>query len=107
MFSGEPSRASFSTASLLEASIVTTGKGNEGERLATLVRDAELEIAVFGNRSDRRSRGIPPVRQKLGPPGKLNFGDCFSYALAKSRNFPLLFKGDDFVHTDIVAWKPA
>lgn len=41
-------------------------------------------------------------------PANLNFGDCFSYALAKARNLPLLFKGDDFVHTDIVpALKPA
>jgi ribonuclease VapC len=38
---------------------------------------------------------------------RLNFADCFSYGLAKSRNIPLLFKGDDFVHTDIVpAWRP-
>lgn len=31
----------------------------------------------------------------------LNMGDCFAYALAKSRNLPLLFKGDDFIHTDV------
>jgi ribonuclease VapC len=31
----------------------------------------------------------------------LNIGDCFSYALAKSTDLPLLFKGDDFIHTDI------
>lgn len=35
-------------------------------------------------------------------PAKLNLGDCFSYALAKSLNAPLLFKGDDFHRTDIV-----
>lgn len=34
-------------------------------------------------------------------PAKLNFGDCFSYALAKRLNVPLLFKGDDFSRTDI------
>lgn len=34
-------------------------------------------------------------------PAKLNMGDCFAYALAKSRNDTLLFKGDDFIHTDI------
>jgi ribonuclease VapC len=32
---------------------------------------------------------------------RLNYGDCFSYALAKSLDLPLLFKGDDFRHTDI------
>lgn len=34
-------------------------------------------------------------------PAKLNYGDCFSYALAKTSNDTLLFKGDDFTHTDI------
>jgi ribonuclease VapC len=38
---------------------------------------------------------------------QLNLVDCFAYALAKSRNEPLLFKGDDFSKTDIVpAWRP-
>jgi len=34
---------------------------------------------------------------------RLNFGDCFAYALAKATGEPLLFKGDDFIHTDIAA----
>jgi ribonuclease VapC len=33
----------------------------------------------------------------------LNYGDCFSYALARVSGQPLLFKGDDFGHTDVVA----
>jgi ribonuclease VapC len=36
-----------------------------------------------------------------GHPAGLNFGDCFSYALAKATGEPLLFKGDDFLHTDV------
>jgi ribonuclease VapC len=40
----------------------------------------------------------------MGLGGTLNFGDAFSYALAKSRDAPLLFVGDDFAATDI---KPA
>ena len=39
-----------------------------------------------------------------GHPAQLNFGDCISYAVAKKRGIPLLFKGNDFIHTDI---KPA
>lgn len=39
-------------------------------------------------------------------PAKLNLGDCFSYALAKSLNAPLLYKGEDFGLTDIVAAVP-
>ncbi len=36
-----------------------------------------------------------------GHPARLNFGDCFSYALAKATAEPLLFKGSDFPHTDV------
>jgi ribonuclease VapC len=36
-----------------------------------------------------------------GHPAALNYGDCFSYALAKELDEPLLFKGDDFGHTDV------
>jgi ribonuclease VapC len=36
-----------------------------------------------------------------GHPARLNFGDCFAYALAIERDEPLLFKGDDFSHTDV------
>ena len=36
-----------------------------------------------------------------GHPAKLNFGDCFAYALSKTSSEPLLFKGADFAHTDI------
>ncbi len=38
-----------------------------------------------------------------GHPANLNFGDCFSYALARARREPILFKGDDFAHTDLRA----
>lgn len=34
-------------------------------------------------------------------PAGLNFGDCFAYALAKERDLPLLFVGNDFARTDI------
>ena len=36
-----------------------------------------------------------------GHPARLNFGDCFAYALAIDRGEPLLYKGDDFGHTDV------
>ena len=36
-------------------------------------------------------------------PARLNMGDCFAYACARTRGVPLLFKGDDFSHTDIAA----
>ena len=36
-------------------------------------------------------------------PAALNIGDCFAYALARATGEPLLYKGDDFVHTDIAS----
>jgi ribonuclease VapC len=36
-----------------------------------------------------------------GHPANLNFGDCFSYALARDKREPILFKGEDFIHTDL------
>jgi ribonuclease VapC len=36
-----------------------------------------------------------------GHPAGLNFGDCFSYALAREKREPLLWKGNDFGHTDV------
>lgn len=39
--------------------------------------------------------------QWRGVRAQLNFGDCFAYALAREKNEPLLFVGDDFSHTDI------
>jgi ribonuclease VapC len=38
-----------------------------------------------------------------GHPAALNFGDVFSYALAKTRGLPLLYKGRDFAETDIAS----
>ncbi len=38
-----------------------------------------------------------------GSAARLNFGDCFAYALSRVTGDPLLFKGDDFTHTDVVA----
>ncbi|HSC18428.1 MAG TPA: type II toxin-antitoxin system VapC family toxin [Rhizomicrobium sp.] len=39
-------------------------------------------------------------------PARLNLGDCFAYALAKFLDEPLLYKGNDFVHTDITSALP-
>ena len=61
------------------------------------VSAAHAEIAIDAFR--RYGRGQHPAR--------LNFGDCFAYALAKAARLPLLFKGDDFAHTDIISAVPA
>lgn len=45
--------------------------------------------------------GYATYGRGTGHPARLNFGDCFSYALAKAAGEPLLFNGDDFTHTDV------
>jgi ribonuclease VapC len=70
--------------------------------LRGLVSDTLITVVPFGEPElnfavDARLK----FSRDSGHPAKLNFGDCFSYALAKTRNLPLLFKGDDFIHTDI------
>ena len=43
----------------------------------------------------------PSVEENRQHPAKLNFGDCFAYALAKDSDEPLLFIGQDFIHTGV------
>ena len=94
-----------SAASYLEAGIVLEARFGEagGREFDLLVHKAGIEVvAVTAEQAEvareawrRFGRG----RHKAG----LNFGDCFAYALATTRGEPLLFKGDDFVHTDLAA----
>ena len=73
------------------------------------VQRAAFEIPPFSaGEASVGAEAFQKFRRGSGHPAKLNFGDCFAYALAKTRRLPLLFKGDDFVHTDIEpALKPA
>lgn len=78
-------------------------------RLDALVRRLDLTIAAFDAEQLEASRAAYMLYGRgTGHPALLNMGDCFAYALAKTRRLPLLFKGNDFVHTDIEpALKPA
>jgi ribonuclease VapC len=92
-----------SAANLLEAAIRADHAPNPqlGQALDDLVAELELrvepvtlaEVGLAREAYRRYGRGNHPAR--------LNFGDCFAYALAKSRGEPLLFKGDDFSRTDL------
>jgi ribonuclease VapC len=113
----EPERRSFneaieksdvcllSAAGFVEASIVMeNSRGYEG------LRDFDLWMAAAGIElapvdADQAQMARQAFRQfgKGRHPAALNFGDCFSYALAKASGFPLLFKGEDFGKTDIQA----
>jgi ribonuclease VapC len=103
-------RILISTPTLLETRMVVHGR--RGERAVVLLDDL-LRLPMF--------ESVPPGEAETsaayaafvaygkgsGHPAGLNFGDVFSYALAKVRGLPLLYKGEDFAQTDIEAvWRP-
>lgn len=96
----EASSASVSAAALLETCLVE-GPDRYGA-VDELVFAAMLTVVPFDGRQVREARMAHARFGKgTGHPARLNFGDCMSYALAKVTGEPLLFKGDDFIHTDI------
>ena len=71
-------------------------------RFDDLFREAGIAIEPVTEMQARVARdAYRDFGKGSGHPAKLNFGDCFAYALAKTANEPLLFKGKDFLHTDI------
>ncbi|MBK5940573.1 type II toxin-antitoxin system VapC family toxin [Halochromatium roseum] len=91
-----------SAATLLECRMVANRDNGLAELEALLVTlDADI-IPVDQPQSDIAFQGFLRYGKGQHPAG-LNFGDCFSYALAKAYDEPLLFKGDDFPRTDIDA----
>lgn len=67
-----------------------------------LVREAGIEVVAFGSEHLRAARHAHErYGRGRGHPAQLNYGDCMSYALAKVSGEPLLFKGEDFTHTDV------
>jgi ribonuclease VapC len=97
-------KALISTVSVVEARLVIHGRrGQRGIVLADdLLRLPVFEIAPPGQAEMAAAYSAFVAYGKgSGHPASLNFGDLFSYALAKVRGLPLLFKGDDFSLTDI------
>ncbi len=90
---------------LVETATVAEGKGGEkaGADLDALIRRLGIEIVPFTAEHAALAREGWRRFGKGRHPAALNLGDCFAYALAKSRNEPLLFKGDDFARTDVKA----
>lgn len=100
---GVLSKRSLSAASLVEASLVIESrKGDLGRiDLDLLVHDAGLEIVPVSEAQAEIAREAFRRFGKGRHPARLNFGDCFSYALAKSLGEPLIFKGQEFSKTDL------
>ena len=71
-------------------------------RLDDMLLDAEIVIEPVTPEQARIARqAYRDYGKGSGHKANLNFGDCFSYALAREKREPILFKGDDFGHTDL------
>ncbi len=102
---GEADSCFFSAVSLFEASMVMIGRNRPelAQPLDRLMRELPIEIVPFDEDLARESRAAFIRFGKGRHPAGLNFGDCVSYALARSRGLPLLYKGGDFAKTDVVS----
>lgn len=97
--------ARISAANWLEASMVAHGeRASAGVALLDrLVDEAAIEIEPVSVEQAHRARlAFQRYGRGSGSPARLNFGDCFAYALSSVTGEPLLFKGEDFTHTDVL-----
>ena len=93
-----------SVGSYLETSVVTDSAGSPAlsRHFDDLVEEAALQLEPVTVEQARVARqAYRDYGRGTGHPAGLNFGDCFAYALARTTREPLLFKGDDFIHTDV------
>lgn len=103
-------KALISTVSVVEARMVVHGR--RGQRAVVLVDDLlrlpTFELVAPGAlEMDAAYSAFVAFGKGSGHPAGLNFGDVFSYALAKVRGLPMLYKGDDFAQTDVLSALPS
>lgn len=97
-------RRRISAANYLEAAVVIDGSRDPvvSRRFDEFIKIAQIEIEAVTQRQAELARAAyRDFGKGSGHPARLNFGDCFAYALASDTGEPLLFKGEDFGHTDI------
>ncbi|HEY1903727.1 MAG TPA: type II toxin-antitoxin system VapC family toxin [Terracidiphilus sp.] len=95
---------SISAASYLETAVVIDCLRSPAQsvRLDELIDEMGMVIEPVTVEQARIARqAYRDYGKSSGHPASLNFGDCFSYALAREKREPLLYKGDDFGHTDL------
>ena len=93
-----------SAGTLVEIGIVVLHK-RDASRLSDMYELINIYRIGIMPVSEAQARDAVQAYARFGKasrhPARLNFGDCFAYALAKSLDAPLLYKGDDFARTDI------
>jgi ribonuclease VapC len=97
-------RSSLSAANYVEAAIVVDASGRTAAARDFDALLRSLDVVVEPVTADHARIARTAYRsfgKGSGSPARLNFGDCFAYALAVDTREPLLFVGDDFTHTDI------
>ena len=99
----EAERPAMSAIALVEAALIIEGRGGRaaGVRLDSFVDKAGIEVVAVTAGTARLAREAWRVWGRGNHPARLNFGDCFAYALAQERGEPLLFKREDFARTDV------
>jgi ribonuclease VapC len=98
-------RRLISAANLLESALIVEARRGEsaGRELDLLLHRADIQVVPVDADQVELARSAWRRFGKGRHPAALNFGDCFAYALASASGEPLLFKGDDFVRTDLSA----
>ena len=91
------------TPTLVELQIVLARRqvANTEMIIRQILVDTEMKILPFGQHMVELAWNAYMEFGKGRHPAKLNFGDCMAYAVAKSLDAPLLYKGNDFAQTDI------
>ncbi|MDO5677102.1 MAG: type II toxin-antitoxin system VapC family toxin [Propionibacteriaceae bacterium] len=94
-----------SVATWVEVGIVADARSHtHGERLNQIIEALEIELMEVTERQAEVARlAYRRFGRGSGSPARLNFGDCFAYALAVTEGEPLLFTGEDFTHTDVAS----
>jgi len=92
-----------SVVTRVEVSIVADARSaGHGERLDQIIEALDIEVVPVSVRQGEVARAAyRRYGRGSGSSARLNFGDCFAYALSVVTAEPLLFVGDDFTHTDV------
>lgn len=100
---------SMSAATYVETAVVVDAAKDPvvSRRLDELIDIAGIAVVALDRRQALLAReAYRDFGKGSGSPARLNLGDCFAYALAAVSREPLLFKGDDFTHTDVTPALP-
>jgi ribonuclease VapC len=94
-------------AATVTEALIVGGRRNVGSVMTRLLDALPLRIEPVTEAFARRAAAAYALWGRGVHPAALNFGDCFSYAVAKQYDCPLLYVGNDFARTDIRGALPA